>query len=185
MQASKSKFVLWSAQRPPNRKHHFQGWCNQKTPWFKSLKLEKWMNFQKKQFFSLSFIFCSSFLLFVFKPRATWILWFLIWFIYATRTYESDRMLNFRSCAVGFAAVLARNSVAGMPFGFFLFIAFCSCTAQRGLTHVVYPVYQDSEGGKWHLFSIPFLFNRFQPWGSVRLQSLFIFIGKQARMGTC
>ena len=41
----------------------FQRWRNQETPWCQSLILEKWMNFEKKQFFFL--IFCSSFVLFV------------------------------------------------------------------------------------------------------------------------
>ena len=57
--------------------------------------------------------------------------------------------------------------------------------AERELIYVVYLVYQDSECRKWHLLSIPFLFNRFQHWLSVRLQSLFIFTCKQARIGTC
>ena len=45
------------------------------------------------------FIFCLSFLFFVFKFRATGILCFP-----NNRKHESDRMLNFRLCAVGFRA---------------------------------------------------------------------------------
>ena len=35
----------------------FQRWRNQETPWCQSLILEKWMNFEKKQFFFLDLLF--------------------------------------------------------------------------------------------------------------------------------
>jgi len=63
------------------------------------------MNVQKNRF---SFIFSSSFLLFVFKPRATGILCFFSWFIYAsgkTKVTGLTECWVFRSCAVRFGAV--------------------------------------------------------------------------------
>ena len=47
-------------------------------------------------------IFCSNFVLFVFKFRATGILCFRNWLKYATGNTKSDRMLNFSLITVEF-----------------------------------------------------------------------------------
>ena len=62
-----------------------------------TLKLNEFLN--ETVFFC---IFCSSFVLFVFKFRATGILCFRNWLKYATGNTKSDRMLNFSLITVEF-----------------------------------------------------------------------------------
>ena len=114
--ASNSEFCLVERQWPTNFKHHFQHGWNQKTPWCRSLKLEKWMNFQKKQFFSLPSALHVVFS-FLFLNLALQEFYFSQLVYKHNRKYKSDQMLNFliMHCAVHFAAVLCKVVLCSIP----------------------------------------------------------------------